>query len=533
MQRVCVAAVVIAAIAIEPTQAHAYEFWLRARTIGQAYQLREYRLVGPDLFLGRRRYTQTLALRITDIGDLAERRRESRLPDRGLTMSWHSYLRVDHDFGNYTSGRIRLSPAITRDAIDVIPELEDSMAGLELMYGYVELAGLADDRLNARLGRMLIDDGWGSSGVDGATVRYELPIPIAVSATAGLAVRASSLLAASAFELDGTTGAACQEYVEGPTPGTGIWQLIDRGRAIRNTRFSSDYEFCPQREMRQPTVGLAIATARTRRIGAEVSYRRTWSETVGLIGDADRFPVPDTGLYPNELGQAPRSGLNAHRLAARIHGVGHAGSTELSPYANARFSLLHAAFDRADTGIRVRRGDHELEPSVEYFLPSFDGDSIFNVFSIEPTADVRLGYAYTGAVRATASGWLRRYFHAEGGSSVAGGVDAGIEHAITRRVRGRLDGLWDDGYGGRRVGGTAELGWRARPTLWLNGRVIVLGVRREDRSAFVTSSGVTSMSWRLGDAAALHVVGEVDHDEVHELQIRALAILDLAFAPEL
>ncbi|MGE0872461.1 MAG: hypothetical protein AB7P03_28155 [Kofleriaceae bacterium] len=529
MQRVCVAAVLIAACAVvvlEPTPAYAYEFWLRSRTIGQAYQLRAYRLVGPDLFLGRRRYTQTLALRITDIGNLAEARRESRLPDRGLTISWHSYLRVDHDFGTYTNGRIRLSPATTRDAIDVIPELEDSMAGLELMYGYMELAGLAGDRLTARVGRMLIDDGWGSSGVDGATVRYELPVPLAVSAGAGLAVRASSLMAASAFELDGTTGAACQEYVAGPTPGTGTWQLIDRGRAVRNTRLTSDYEFCPQREMRQPTITVAIATARTRRIGAELSYRRTWSETVGRIDDGAE-------LYPDDVGQAPASGLNAHRLAARVHGVVHADGMELSPYANARFSLLHAAFDRADAGIRLRRGDHELEPSVEYFLPTFDGDSIFNVFSIEPTADLRLGYAYTGAVRATASGWLRRYLHAEGGSSVAGGVDAAIEHALTSRLRGRLDALWDDGYGGRRLGGTAELGWRPRRTLWVSGRMIVLGVRREDRSAFVTSSAVASMSWQLADAAALHVVGEVDHDEIHELQTRALAILDLAFAPEL
>ena len=62
MRRACVVAAVVLAAA--PRPAHAYEFWLRAQTIGQAYQLREYRLVGPDLFLGRRRITQTLALRI-------------------------------------------------------------------------------------------------------------------------------------------------------------------------------------------------------------------------------------------------------------------------------------------------------------------------------------------------------------------------------------------------------------------------------------------------------------------------------------
>ena len=88
------------AVLLAASPAHAYEFWLRAETIGQAYQLREYRLVGPDLFLGRRRVTQMLALRITDIGDLAHDRRVSHLPERGLRISWMSYIRIDHDFGS-------------------------------------------------------------------------------------------------------------------------------------------------------------------------------------------------------------------------------------------------------------------------------------------------------------------------------------------------------------------------------------------------------------------------------------------------
>src|SRR5579862_6666066 len=120
MRRVCVLAGVLLAA---PSTAHAYDFWLRAETIGQAYQLRDYRLVGPDLFLGRRRVTETLALRITDIGDLAAARRIAHLPERGLRISWMSYLRVDHDFGNYSSGQITLPGPVVADALDVIPEL--------------------------------------------------------------------------------------------------------------------------------------------------------------------------------------------------------------------------------------------------------------------------------------------------------------------------------------------------------------------------------------------------------------------------
>src|SRR5262245_11465879 len=226
MIRASVVAVVLAAVA---APAHAYEFWLRAQAIGQAYQLREYRLIGPDLFLGRRRYTQTLALRIWDVGDLSAARRQAHLPDRGLRISWQSYLRIDHDFGDFTSGSVRLPgmPSVRRDAIDVTPELAESVASLELLYGYVELAGLYDDRLTVRLGRVLADDGWGTTAVDGGEARLEVPaLPVAVSASAGFRVRAGSPLGLSAYELDGTSGAACQEYVEGPTPGTGTWKLI-------------------------------------------------------------------------------------------------------------------------------------------------------------------------------------------------------------------------------------------------------------------------------------------------------------------
>ena len=526
MLRACVAAAVVAAVAAVAAPAHAYEFWLRAQSTGQAYRLRDYRLIGPDLILGRMRFTQTMALRIWDVGDLSAARRQARLPDRGLRISWQSYLRVDHDFGDFTSGRLTIPATVPvrRDAIDATPELAESVASLELLYGYLELAGLYDDRLTVRLGRVLADDGWGTTGVDGGDARFELPaLPVAVSASAGFRVRASSPLGLSAYELDGTSGAGCREYVEAATPGTGAWKLIDRNRTIENTRLASDYEYCPQRERWQPTIGVDLATVHVRDVGVELGYRRTWSSTVGLIDGVDRLDFPDKGLYPNEFGQAPSSGVNEEHLHLRVQ----ADIGKLHPYASARYSLLHATLDRADAGVRITRGKHTIEPSLEYFYPTFDGDSIFNVFSIEPTADARLGYRYENL---SANAWLRRY---SGDVAYSGGVDAAIEHDLTRRVHGRADALYDDGYGGRRAGGSGEAAWRATETTWLRGRVIVLGVAPDDgRPRYVTTSTIISSTVRLGDAAALHLVGESSYDERQNGQLRGLAILDLAFAPE-
>ncbi len=517
-----------------PARADAYEFWLRSQTIGQAFQLREYALVGPDLILGRRRYTETLALRIWDIGDLAKQRRISRLPERGLRISWQSYLRVDHDFGSFANGRIRIDDR-RRDALDIIPELDETLINLDILYGYAEFAGIAEDRVTLRVGRVPFDDGWGSSAMDGGSIRVELPQPIAISAAAGLRVRASSPVGLSSYELDGTAGAACNEYVEAATPGTGRWQLVDRNRPIQGSRFSSDLEYCPQRDALQPTIAVSVATSRLRHFGAELGYRRTWSSTVGLIGPPDRLDFTDQGLYPNELGQAPSSGVNEERLHARVHGDWKRGDLSFAPYANARFSLLHAAIDRFDTGIKLARGAHSLEPSLEYFLPTFDGDSIFNVFSIEPTVDLRLRYLHDGPLRATASAWVRRYLDV---ADVAGGFDAGVERAFAARWRARVDALWDDGYGGRRVGGSAGVAWRPYNTMWLRGRAIVLGVASDDGVAgsrterYVTASTVTGITWKIGETAALHGLVQADRDEIHGTQVRGLAILDLAFIPE-
>src|SRR5205814_10295212 len=129
----------------------------------------------------------------------------------------------------------------------------------------------------------------------------------------------------------------------------------------------------------------------------------------------------------------------------------------IEPYADVGVSLLHAAVDRADAGMRLEHDGHVLEPSVEYFLPTFDGDSIFNAFSLEPTADARLGYRHDGAFRVTADAWLRRYLESR---DFAGGGDAGVERVISPRLRVRGDALWDDGFGGRRVGGDGEAAWR-------------------------------------------------------------------------
>ncbi|HEY4244159.1 MAG TPA: hypothetical protein VGM88_30310 [Kofleriaceae bacterium] len=533
------AVLAIAMLGATAAPAHAYEFWLTAQTTGQAYQEREVHLIGPDVFFDRRRFTQTLALRIWDVGDLEGSRRRSHLPAHGLRISWLSYVRVNHDFGAWVNGKEVLPGNTLRrfDAIDVTPELADDVASLDLMYGYLQLDGLFDDRLQVQVGRTLADDGWSTTAIDGVAAKVELPdlpVPLTVAASVGLRVRAASPLGTSQYELDGTSGAGCEEYVEGATPGTGAWKLIDRNRMIENTALTSDYAYCPQRDEWQPTISATISTIRYHGWGVELGYRRTSSDTVGVIDGVNRLQYPDLGLYPNEYGQAPGTGVNEERLYARVTGDIRTEDVRIAPYADLRYSLLDGLVDRADLGVRLRDGAHSLEPSVEYFYPTFDGDSIFNAFALDPTLDARLAYTYDGPVHATASAWLRKYLDETAtGSTVAGGFDAGVAHALAHDWTGKLDGLFDTGYGGRRAGGTADVAWRQSRDLSLGGRAILLAVRPDDGTPrYVTTSTMLRGTYRVADSVAVHAIAQEDYDAIQSLQLRAMLVLDLAFAPE-
>ena len=103
--------------------------------------------------------------------------------------------------------------------------------------------------------------------------------------------------------------------------------------------------------------------------------------------------------------------------------------------------------------------------------------------------------------------------------------------------RGGLDALADTGYGGRRIGGTAQAQWRGTEQVWLRGRMIVLAVAEDPTSTvlaahYVTTSANFSTTWRVADTVALHFIAEGDHDAIHALQTRAIAVVDLAFLPE-
>jgi hypothetical protein len=533
----------LATLASHPGGASAYEFEIRARSIGQVSDLLGVRFATADLVLSRRRFTQTLAL---DIWDLGRRRRFGSLaappPRRGPRYSFGSYLRLDHDFGDFTSGDVRL-PSRTVSAIDLTPELEDGALQLDVLYAYAAAEDLAGGALDLYAGRQLTFDALDFVAFDGVRGRLEGRLPLAVEALAGVRVREASPFGGPWTELDGSAGGECQEYVEGAAPGSGAWRPIDR-RPGDDDPFRSDLDRCPQREAWMPLVGASLATARLP-VEASLSYRRAMSRTPGLIGPVDRFVEPDRGLYPDELGQAPAWGVNEEHVTASARVARALGPVAIAPHAALRYSLLHGVVEQAHAGVPVRLGRHTLEPEVYREFPTFDGDSIFNVFSTEPYVDLRATWSWSprGPLATYARGWGRRFRVAGAGQATpaaervswAGGGQGGLRWIVARRARARLDVFHEDGHGGRRTGGFVGGDLAVRRDLSLAARATVIGYREDLRPELrATSAGLTAGgTWRINRGVAFTLALDETTSRLDRNRFSAVALLDLAFRPEL
>ncbi len=513
-------------------------------TFGQGYQLRLFRPVSGDVLLNRRRFTQTLSLNIWNIGQPPQLTLHDAKLRKGARIYVTTYMRIDHDFGEYTTDDILLDPD-SFSAPDLIPELQAHNLALDVLFAYAggeDLYGFLD----FELGRQLVVDSLDWYSFDGLTLRAHTPWNVAIEGFGGLRVRDSSPAGSNVQEPDGTPGAECVEYVEGAVPGSGSWRPIDRAVAGGTNPFESEFEACPQRDEIMPTFGMAVETEDMPVI-ARLSYRRSVSRTPGVIGDVDRFDNPDTGLYPNEDGRAPDWGVNEERMTASVRANFWYGKSkgQVTPYAAARYSLLHGLADEYHAGVRWRHGAHSVAPEYFYSFPTFDGDSIFNVFSIQPYHDLRLTYSLkpkkssvTGYVR----GWARRFqIEAEDLNDVvdetdtAAGVQVGGRWRRSAWSYARLDVFHEGGYGGERTGGYGSVQWRIDDQWDVASRLSVI---RFDEQQLENLNGTTygaqvGGTYRVNEGIAVHVTAEENTNRLYSSQFRLLAVLDLAFEPEI
>jgi hypothetical protein len=519
-----------ALLCLTASAARAYDFEVDARTIGEGYQVRWVLPSTGDLLLDVRRITQSLDLHIWNI---LEPRVDPGYPDAPrkkapFDLYFTSSLRLDHDFGNFTAGLgfrndfDKLGNLVDTKFVpaqSIIPELGDRSMELDLLWAYLGARGLLGGRLSVELGRQLFVDTLDWFALDGAHVRMLVHPHIAVEALGGLVVRDQSLLGFATSEPDGTGSGECT-----------VWGDVGGG-----TLGVKPVEGCPQRAQLMPTYGFSIATEGFRSFYARLSYRRSESPTA-LAAESP---------YQDQLGQAPGWGVDEERAVLSLRGnLLHGG---IVPWANARWNFLLDRFDEAEVGARFAWKIVSVAPSVAYSFPSFDGDSIFNVFSTSPYTDARATIEVTPRplTRVYLRGFWRTFQNEDGlsttmpgeavdTSATAAGATAGTVFRIGGRGTGRVDLYYEDGFGGLRAGGDGSARLRLLRTLDVEARLSVVRFREDlIGQLYGTSFGAQGGAlWQLGEGIGLHILAEENTNRIDTSQFRLMAVFDLAFHPE-
>jgi hypothetical protein len=269
-------------------------------------------------------------------------------------------------------------------------------------------------------------------------------------------------------------------------------------------------------------VGAALAVDRASPVNARIAYRKVFSETVD--------PRPGD----------PPSGVNHESLSMTADARWH---ERLFLAAGARYNLLVAAWDDQQLAIRWRLGArHLLSAEYSYLAPTFDGDSIWNIFAAGAYRDFRGAYdvELTTSWRAHVRGFWRQFVDAPetpaalaaaapGGARAFGG-NAGLD-VRGGRGRARLDGYAEAGFGGWKVGGDVSGRWTLRPNLFdVEGRLTATAWRSDDvpepRDAIMVG-GALGCVYHLGHKMRVHFLGENNSGTYYRAQLRGLGVLEM------
>ncbi|HET6284026.1 MAG TPA: hypothetical protein VFH73_23925 [Polyangia bacterium] len=475
------ALVLVAVVGWPGAVAWGYDFSIDVRTVGQGYQVRRYAPNGGNELLTRRRLTQYLNLNVYNIEP--ERWRD---PERERnTLYVDVSLRFDSDFGGYMLAR--------PTGINEIRELQQNQ--VDILYAYVggrDMGGRVDFQLGRQVHYDLVD----FYAFDGATVAVRLHRPLVAQAFAGTEVHGELPLSSPLYQQDGTS-------IGSQDPAT-------RPAQARQLR---------------PLAGAALALEGWEGLTARLAYRRTWSYT------ADR------------LDGEPGSGVNDEKVALTA-----TANWRRRVYATlgVRYNLLLASADDQQLGVRVRVGDrHWLGAEHAYLAPTFDGDSIWNIFAAGAYRDLRATYEVVIAdgVRAHARAFARFFERAPG--EVVGGVDPGAgapggrvaaggnAGASWRRSGGvlRADVYFDDGYGGRKAGGDASGRYTLHPGgVELEGRLTGYHWRSDlqpQSNTGVVFGAQAGTRFPIAEGMRLYLLAEDNVGTFYRSQYRGLAILEI------
>jgi hypothetical protein len=470
--------------------ARAYDIEIESETIGQGYQL----VGGDGTIISRRRLDQYLGLSLWNIGP----KDANGVPMPKNQFYFTSSMRLEFDFGDYppTAGALG-----TRD---VSSEL--SGRRFELLYAYFgarDLGGLVD----LKLGRLVDYDLFEFVSWDGLSVEVKTPYYLAASAYTGLLVNGFLPIDSPIYRPDGTAPGGLDLHATDP----------------------------------KAVLGVGLRAFGFRDLDAHFSYRRVFSPT-GEGAATAPCTNPQVDLLTAERCTGATDGTTEEKIG--WSGRGRLLGGALVPWFGFRYDLLNSVLDTIQAGARFAISPaHAVQAEYFYSYPTFDGDSIWNLFVRSRFDDVRLSYDLRrNNVRAWARGFVR-FFHDVGETSspltpalrpaawsrtLDGGGDLGARLDL-RRGYVRADAYVELGYGGRHIGADVS----SRLAVWrdlasVEGRLTFAHFEDDLRPADSADSFGFQVGGRvaLGRGILVHLILEDNINRFYNSQLRLYAVVD-------
>jgi hypothetical protein len=320
-----------------------------AEGVGQFYDLRS---PTGETVLARRRLTLTVGVSAYDL--LHAPPGDPKAPN----MSFRARFRYDADYGAASCARIsggNCGPTSDSSATDsFVPGFSPGL--VDLMYAYVEGRRFLRGWLGFKLGRQYVTDVLGWWSMDGVELNLTTPFFLKAEAYGGLEQRGGMPLSTNRFEAPG------------------IW----RGdRASSDTSGRDPYpSFQPAAVA--PALGVALESAGVTWIHGRLTYRRVYNTGASNVTEFA------SGLYRSAQYDSWR--ISSERVGYALDGslatVGGFKGGMVYDFYRSEFTHAYASVD-AYLGQRVTVG-----ADYDYYVPSFDGDSIWNFFAGEPMNDV-------------------------------------------------------------------------------------------------------------------------------------------------
>jgi hypothetical protein len=335
-------AALVAALAAGVTSpsARAADVEVTSDTAAQFYDVRS---PTGETVLARRRLTTTLGVGAYDLLSTPMGN------PKAAEMSFRARLRYDADFG--ASGDEQDSGKFTT----FTPGFTSALGAVDLMYGYLEGRRFAGGLLGFKLGRQYVVDSLGWWSFDGGEASITTPFYVKAEVYGGLEQRGGLPLSATRFEADG------------------IW---------RGNRSGYDPSLYPafQPAAVAPAYGAAIESAGVTWIHARLSYRRVYNTGSSNVTEYA------SGLYAPALYDGTRISTDrlGYAVDANLPGIGGAKAGLVYDLYRTDLTSLYGSLD-AYLGRKVT-----VSADYDYYVPSFDADSIWNFFAGEPTNDVGL-----------------------------------------------------------------------------------------------------------------------------------------------